>query len=100
MIVLLPVPFYVLIASPEAVLLVFTAHRPPPTAHSCCLCKTQQAPWEDFGGRLSELGFEKGWGRDVALVREQFRQLLDILQVGDAAAAAAAGCAAGWLAFP
>ncbi|WIA12982.1 hypothetical protein OEZ85_006594 [Tetradesmus obliquus] len=43
-----------------------------------------EAPWEDFGGRLSELGFEKGWGRDVALVREQFRQLLDILQAPDA----------------
>jgi hypothetical protein len=41
-----------------------------------------QAPWEDFADRMAELGFEKGWGRDVSLVREQFRQLLDILQVG------------------
>lgn len=40
-----------------------------------------QAPWDDISGRLSELGFERGWGRNVALVREQFRQLLDILQV-------------------
>jgi hypothetical protein len=46
----------------------------------CALCL--QAPWEDFADRMAELGFEKGWGRDVSLVREQFRQLLDILQVG------------------
>jgi hypothetical protein len=54
-----------------------------------------QAPWEDFADRLGELGFEKGWGRDGSLVREQFRQLLDILQVREPAAAAAAATA--WL---
>jgi hypothetical protein len=68
------------------------------TSTCCCtaylLAHPPQAPWEDFADRLTELGFEKGWGRDGCLVREQFRQLLDILQVrgNDAAAAAAFGC--------
>lgn len=31
--------------------------------------------------RMSELGFERGWGATAARIREQFRLLLDILQV-------------------
>eukprot|EP00775_Hariotina_reticulata_P010955 gene10955-11109_t len=40
--------------------------------------------WDDVSGRLHEMGFERGWGRDVGLVREQFSQLMDILQAPDA----------------
>eukprot|EP00775_Hariotina_reticulata_P011337 gene11337-11486_t len=40
--------------------------------------------WDDVSGRLHEMGFERGWGRDVGLMREQFRQLMDILQAPDA----------------
>lgn len=47
----------------------------------CCAVLPCQASWDDVSDRLTELGFEKGWGKDVALIREQFRQLLDILQV-------------------
>jgi hypothetical protein len=48
-------------------------------AHAALL---DQVMWDDVSERMQELGFERGWGRDVGLMREQFRQLLDILQVG------------------
>jgi hypothetical protein len=37
--------------------------------------------WDDVAERLTELGFERGWGATAARIREQFRLLLDILQV-------------------
>lgn len=40
-----------------------------------------QALWDDVADRMSELGFERGWGATAARIREQFRLLLDILQV-------------------
>lgn len=40
-----------------------------------------QAMWDDVAERLTELGFERGWGATAARIREQFRLLLDILQV-------------------
>lgn len=33
---------------------------------------------------MFDLGFEKGWGKNVGLVRESFRLILDILQAPDA----------------
>jgi hypothetical protein len=40
-----------------------------------------QASWEDLSDRMTELGFERGWGATAARIREQFRVLLEILQV-------------------
>lgn len=42
--------------------------------------------WDEVAPRLHDLGFESGWGKDVGLVRESFRLLLDILQAPDAEA--------------
>lgn len=64
--------------------LSYTAAVFPPLAlhnHLVLLHVCVQAPWDDVSERLCELGFERGWGRNAVLVREQFRQLLDILQV-------------------
>lgn len=43
-----------------------------------------EAPWDEVAPRLLELGFERGWGKNVELTREQFKLLLDILQAPDA----------------
>jgi hypothetical protein len=37
--------------------------------------------WDDVAERMTELGFERGWGATAARIREQFRLLLDVLQV-------------------
>lgn len=44
------------------------------------LCAVQ-AMWDDVAERMTELGFERGWGATAARIREQFRLLLDVLQV-------------------
>ncbi|MEF8792699.1 sucrose synthase [Thiohalorhabdus sp.] len=40
----------------------------------------QNAGWEEVGHRLQELGFEPGWGRDVARMRDTLHLLSDILE--------------------
>jgi len=40
----------------------------------------QGAGWEEVGHRLRELGFEPGWGRDVARMRDTLHLLSDILE--------------------
>lgn len=44
----------------------------------------EEASWDDVAERMTELGFERGWGATAARIREQFRLLLDILQAPDA----------------
>jgi hypothetical protein len=44
-------------------------------------CSSLQAMWDDVAERMTELGFERGWGATAARIREQFRLLLDVLQV-------------------
>jgi len=39
-----------------------------------------QAGWAEVGRRLRELGFEPGWGRDVARMRDTLHLLSDILE--------------------
>lgn len=39
-----------------------------------------EAGWDTVGHALQNLGFEPGWGRDVARMRETLRILLDILE--------------------
>jgi len=41
--------------------------------------------WSDVAPRLRALGFEPGWGRTVASIRESFSMLLDILEAPDPA---------------
>lgn len=36
--------------------------------------------WEELGGKLRDLGFEPGWGRNARNMSESFELLLDILQ--------------------
>ncbi|HUU95159.1 MAG TPA: sucrose synthase, partial [Phycisphaerae bacterium] len=43
------------------------------------------AHWDDVAGRMDELGFEVGWGRTVARVRNTLRLLSDILEAPDPA---------------
>lgn len=43
-----------------------------------------QITWDEVSPRLLELGFETGWGKDVQTIREQFKLLLDIMQVREA----------------
>jgi sucrose synthase len=40
----------------------------------------QEAGWETVGHDLQELGFEPGWGRDVARMRDTLHLLSDILE--------------------
>ena len=40
----------------------------------------QAAGWEEVGHSLQELGFEPGWGRDVARMRDTLHLLSDILE--------------------
>lgn len=50
--------------------------------HTCTTSPLRvQAMWDDVADRMTELGFERGWGATAARIREQFRRLLDILQV-------------------
>lgn len=53
--------------------------------------------WDDVAERMTELGFERGWGATAARIREQFRLLLDILQViqGGKAGRHSGACAPG-----
>lgn len=44
----------------------------------------EEAMWDDVAERMTELGFERGWGATAARIREQFRLLLDVLQAPDA----------------
>ena len=39
-----------------------------------------ETPWDDVSSELRSLGFEAGWGADVAYIRETMRLLLDILE--------------------
>ena len=41
--------------------------------------------WDDVAGRMDELGFEVGWGRTVARMRNTLRLLSDILEAPDPA---------------
>jgi len=41
---------------------------------------SDDTPWSEFSGRMKELGFECGWGKDAARARDTFRLLSDILQ--------------------
>ena len=41
------------------------------------------AGWADVGHTLQSFGFEPGWGRDVARMRETLQMLLDILEAPD-----------------
>lgn len=41
------------------------------------------AVWNDVGHTLQELGFEPGWGRTVAQMRDMFSLLTDILEAPD-----------------
>ncbi len=41
------------------------------------------AEWRDVAPRLAALGFEPGWGRTVASIRESMSMLLDILEAPD-----------------
>jgi sucrose synthase len=43
-----------------------------------------EVTWDEVSPRLLELGFEKGWGKNVETIREQFKLLLDIMQAPDA----------------
>ena len=36
---------------------------------------------ENLWGKLEELGFERGWGKDVPRIKETMNMLLDILEV-------------------
>ena len=36
---------------------------------------------ENLWGKLEELGFERGWGKDVPRIKETMNLLLDILEV-------------------
>jgi len=58
---------------------VVSAAPHPRTPRLCCVLL--QASWDDVAERMTELGFERGWGATAARIREQFRLLLDILQV-------------------
>jgi sucrose synthase len=44
-----------------------------------------EAHWDDVAGRMDELGFEAGWGRTVARMRDTLRLLSDILEAPDPA---------------
>ncbi len=40
----------------------------------------RQTSWSEVAGRLRGFGFEPGWGRDVARIRDTMQLLLDILE--------------------
>lgn len=44
-----------------------------------------QAQWRDVGSKLEALGFEPGWGRDVARMRDTLHLLSDILEAPEPA---------------
>ena len=41
-----------------------------------------QKPLEQVLGKLEELGFEAGWGKNAARIQDTMRLLMDILEVG------------------
>nr|MBS0022125.1 sucrose synthase [Gammaproteobacteria bacterium] len=43
----------------------------------------QDAGWEEVGRALRSLGFERGWGRSVGIMRETMSLLTDILEAPD-----------------
>lgn len=45
----------------------------------------QRAPWSEVEPHLGELGFEPGWGRDVARTRDTLHLLSDILEAPEPA---------------
>jgi hypothetical protein len=64
------------LASPGCTSVLTTPPSPP--LHNPL---SPQASWEDVSDRMTELGFERGWGATAARIRQQFRVLLEILQV-------------------
>ncbi|OUD15445.1 sucrose synthase [Thioflexithrix psekupsensis] len=45
--------------------------------------KPQSHTWENVGHELQTMGFERGWGRTVAQIRDTMNLLVDILQAPD-----------------
>ena len=47
---------------------------------NCCQSVPADTPWEELAPRLRALGFEPGWGKDAARIRNYMELLLDILE--------------------